>query len=41
MAQAVYGYCYQFKMTNETIMMSFLPLAHIYEVNSKHPRAQF
>ncbi|KAI0807133.1 acetyl-CoA synthetase-like protein [Fomes fomentarius] len=31
MAQAVYGYLHQFQMDNETTMMSFLPLAHIYE----------
>ncbi len=32
MAQAVYGYLHQFELTTETTMMSFLPLAHIYEV---------
>ncbi|KAI0374775.1 acetyl-CoA synthetase-like protein [Pilatotrama ljubarskyi] len=31
MAQAVYGYLYQFHLDNETTMVSFLPLAHIYE----------
>ena len=41
MAQAVYGYLHQFQMDNETTMMSFLPLAHIYEVNSRHPRTQY
>lgn len=32
MAQAVYGYLHQFEMTSDMSMMSFLPLAHIYEV---------
>ncbi|KAI9064324.1 acetyl-CoA synthetase-like protein [Trametes sanguinea] len=31
MAQAVYGYLHQFSLDNETTMLSFLPLAHIYE----------
>ncbi|TFK88691.1 acetyl-CoA synthetase-like protein [Polyporus arcularius HHB13444] len=31
MAQAVYGYLHQFELTSDTTMMSFLPLAHIYE----------
>ncbi|KAI0670490.1 acetyl-CoA synthetase-like protein [Trametes maxima] len=31
MAQAVHGYLHQFSLNNETTMMSFLPLAHIYE----------
>ncbi|KAI0748011.1 acetyl-CoA synthetase-like protein [Daedaleopsis nitida] len=31
LAQSVYGYLYQFELNNETMMMSFLPLAHIYE----------
>ncbi|EIW60496.1 acetyl-CoA synthetase-like protein [Trametes versicolor FP-101664 SS1] len=31
MAQAVYGYLHQFEMTSDMSMMSFLPLAHIYE----------
>ena len=32
MAQAVYAYLHQFQLDTETTMMSFLPLAHIYEV---------
>ena len=35
MAQAVHGYLHQFEMDSETTMMSFLPLAHIYEVSDK------
>ncbi|KAI0781049.1 acetyl-CoA synthetase-like protein [Trametes elegans] len=31
MAQAVYGYLHQFHLDNETTLLSFLPLAHIYE----------
>ncbi|KAI0637080.1 acetyl-CoA synthetase-like protein [Trametes polyzona] len=31
MAQAVYGYLHQFDMDSSMTMMSFLPLAHIYE----------
>ncbi|KAI0664918.1 acetyl-CoA synthetase-like protein [Cubamyces menziesii] len=31
MAQAVHGYLHQFSLDNETTMLSFLPLAHIYE----------
>ena len=36
LAQAAYGYLCQFNMGNETVMLSFLPLAHIYEV-TLHP----
>ena len=32
LAQAAYAYLCQFTMGTETVMMSFLPLAHIYEV---------
>ena len=37
LAQAVYSYLFQFTLTNETTMMSFLPLAHIYEVRPVVP----
>ena len=37
LAQAVYSYLFQFTLTNETTMMSFLPLAHIYEVRPSPP----
>ena len=33
LAQAAHGYMYQFQMDNETTLMSFLPLAHIYQVS--------
>ena len=33
LAQAAHGYMYQFDMDNETTLMSFLPLAHIYQVS--------
>ncbi len=33
LAQATQGYMYQFDMDHETTLMSFLPLAHIYQVN--------
>lgn len=32
LAQAAHGYLYQFDMDNETTLISFLPLAHIYQV---------
>ncbi|TBU65954.1 acetyl-CoA synthetase-like protein [Dichomitus squalens] len=31
LAQAAHGYMYQFQLDNETTLMSFLPLAHIYQ----------
>ncbi|KAM5538994.1 hypothetical protein V8D89_007217 [Ganoderma adspersum] len=31
LAQAAHGYLYQFNMDNETTLISFLPLAHIYQ----------
>ena len=33
LAQAAHGYMYQFQMDNETTLISFLPLAHIYQVS--------
>ena len=39
MAQAVHGYLHQFSLDNETTMLSFLPLAHIYEVRMLCPQS--
>ena len=33
LAPAAHGYMYQFQMDNETTLISFLPLAHIYQVS--------